>query len=78
MKSRKPEELKIDFQISKESKQKDENIQTKNLQETVKKEIINFENEEQKIEEELDEVKLENSENNGKKVRYEDGTWKFF
>ena len=44
----------------------------------IKKEIINFENEEQKIEEELDEVKLENSENNGKKVRYEDGTWKFF
>ena len=78
MKSRKPEELKIDFQISKESKQKDENIQTKNLQETVKKEIINFENEEQKIEEELDEVKAEDSENNGKKVRYEDGTWKFF
>ena len=83
MKSRKPEELKIDFQISKEPKQKDENIQVKKSQETVKKEIINFEDKEQetkeKIESQTEEVdELEDSENNRKKVRYEDGTWKFF
>ena len=84
VKPRKSEELKIDFQISKEPKQKDENIQVKKSQETVKKEIINFENEEQETEEKIEsqteeEVnESEDSENNRKKVRYEDGTWKFF
>lgn len=83
VKPRKSEELKIDFQISKEPKQKDENIQVKKSQETVKKEIINFEDKEQetkeKIESQTEEVdELEDSENNRKKVRYEDGTWKFF
>ena len=55
----------------------------KKSQETVKKEIINFEDKEQeteeKIESQTEEVdELEDSENNRKKVRYEDGTWKFF
>ena len=45
--------------------------------------IINFEDKEQeteeKIESQTEEVdELEDSENNRKKVRYEDGTWKFF
>ena len=84
VKPRKSEELKIDFQISKEPKQKDENIQVKKSQETVKKEIINFENEEQETEEKIESQteeemdESEDSENNRKKVRYEDGTWKFF
>ena len=76
--------LKIDFQISKEPKQKDENIQVKKSQETVKKEIINFEDKEQETEEKIENQteeemgESEDSENNRKKVRYEDGTWKFF
>ena len=84
VKPRKSEELKIDFQISKEPKQKDENIQVKKSQETVKKEIINFEDKEQETEEKIENQteeemdESEDSENNRKKVRYEDGTWKFF
>ena len=56
----------------------------KKSQETVKKEIINFEDKEQETEEKIEsqtekEVdESEDSENNRKKVRYEDGTWKFF
>ena len=56
----------------------------KKSQETVKKEIINFEDKEQETEEKIENQteeemgKSEDSENNRKKVRYEDGTWKFF
>ena len=56
----------------------------KKSQETVKKEIINFEDKEQETEEKIENqteeemCESEDSENNRKKVRYEDGTWKFF
>ena len=56
----------------------------KKSQETVKKEIINFEDKEQETEEKIENQteeeigESEDSENNRKKVRYEDGTWKFF
>ena len=56
----------------------------KKSQETVKKEIINFEDKEQETEEKIESQteeerdESEDSENNRKKVRYEDGTWKFF
>ena len=46
--------------------------------------IINFEDKEQETEEKIENQteeemgESEDSENNRKKVRYEDGTWKFF
>ena len=70
VKSRKSEELTIDFQIS---KQKNENIQVKDSPKIIRKEKINRENEVQ-----ASKTKEENTEKPQKRVRYEDGTWKFF
>ncbi|WP_304179919.1 YihY/virulence factor BrkB family protein [Leptotrichia trevisanii] len=70
MKPRKSEELTIDFQIS---KQKNENSQVKDSPKIIRKEKINREPEVQTSKKED-----ENSENTQKRVRYEDGTWKFF
>jgi len=82
VKSRKPEELTIDFQISKEPKQKDENFKVKDSKKIIEKEEIDSKNEEQEIEKQTEEAieisEVEDSESSGKKVRYEDGTWKFF
>ena len=71
--SRKSEELTIDFQISKQSKQKNENSQSKNSPKIIRKEKINRESEVQPVS-----AETENSNNTQTKVRYEDGTWKFF
>ena len=70
IKPRKSEELTIDFQIS---KQKNENIQVKDSPKIIRKEKINRENEIQ-----TSKTEEKNSENTQKRVRYEDGTWKFF
>lgn len=70
VKSRKSEELTIDFQIS---KQKNENTQVKDSPKIIRKEKINRENEIQ-----TSKTEEKNSENTQKRVRYEDGTWKFF
>jgi len=82
VKSRKPEELTIDFQISKEPKQKDENFKVKDSKKIIEKGEIDSKNEEQEIEKQTEEAieisEVEDSESSGKKVRYEDGTWKFF
>ena len=73
MNSRKSEELTIDFQISKQSKQKNENSQVKDSPKIIRKEKINRESEVQSTS-----TDVENSANTQKKARYEDGTWKFF
>ena len=82
VKSRKPEELTIDFQISKEPKQKDENFKVKDSKKIIEKGEIDSKNEEQEIEKQTEEAieisEVEDSESSGKRVRYEDGTWKFF
>ncbi|ERK53522.1 YihY family protein [Leptotrichia wadei F0279] len=82
VKSRKPEELTIDFQISKDPKQKDENFKVKDSKKIIEKEEIDSKNEEQEIEKQTEEAieisEVEDSESSGKRVRYEDGTWKFF
>jgi len=82
VKFRKPEELTIDFQISKEPKQKDENFKVKDSKKIIEKEEIDSKNEEQEIEKQTEEAieisEVEDSESSGKRVRYEDGTWKFF
>ena len=70
---RKSQELTIDFQISKQSRQKNENLQIKDSPKIIRKEKINREPEVQTSKKED-----ENSENTQKRVRYEDGTWKFF
>ncbi|WP_026747947.1 YihY/virulence factor BrkB family protein [Leptotrichia trevisanii] len=70
IKSRKSKELTIDFQIS---KQKNENSQVKDSPKIIRKEKINREPEAQ-----TSKTEDKNSENTQKKVRYEDGTWKFF
>ena len=70
VKSRKSEELTIDFQIS---KQKNENPQVKDSPKIIRKEKINRETEVQ-----VPKMEDNNSENTQKRVRYEDGTWKFF
>ena len=70
---RKSEELTIDFQISKQSKQKNENLQIKDSPKIIRKEKINRESEVQTSQSEDS-----SSENTQKRVRYEDGTWKFF
>ena len=74
VKPRKSEELTIDFQISKEPKQQDKNFQLKNSQEKIKEE----KKDEDETEEKPDTLKMEDPEKDKKKVRYEDGTWKFF
>ena len=73
MNSRKSQELTIDFQISKQSKQKNENSQAKDSPKIIRKEKINRESEVQPTS-----TDVENSANTQKKARYEDGTWKFF
>ena len=73
MNSRKSEELTIDFQISKQSKQKNENSQVKDSPKIIRKEKINRESEVQSTT-----TDIENPVNTQKKARYEDGTWKFF
>ena len=73
MNSRKSEELTIDFQISKQSKQKNENSQVKDSPKIIRKEKINRESEVQSTS-----TEIENPVNTQKKARYEDGTWKFF
>ena len=73
MNSRKSQELTIDFQISKQSKQKNENSQVKDSPKIIRKEKINRESEVQPTT-----TDVENSANTQKKARYEDGTWKFF
>jgi len=70
IKSRNPEELTIDFQIS---KQKNENLQIKDSPKIIRKEKINRESEVQTSQSEDN-----NSQDTQKRVRYEDGTWKFF
>jgi len=74
--------LTIDFQISKEPKQKDENFKVKDSKKIIEKGEIDSKNEEQEIEKQTEEAieisEVEDSESSGKKVRYEDGTWKFF
>ena len=70
IKSRNPEELTIDFQIS---KQKNENLQIKDSPRIIRKERINRESEVQTSQSEDN-----NSQDTQKRVRYEDGTWKFF
>ena len=73
IKRRNPEELTIDFQISKQSKQKTENSQVKDSPKIIRKEKINRESEVQSTS-----TDIENPVNKQKKARYEDGTWKFF
>ena len=73
MNSRKSEELTIDFQISKQSKQKNENSPVKDSPKIIRKEKINRESEVQSTS-----TDIENPVNTQKKARYEDGTWKFF
>ena len=73
IKPRNPEELTIDFQISKQSKQKNENSQVKDSPKIIRKEKINRESEVQSTS-----TDVENPVNKQKKARYEDGTWKFF
>ena len=70
---RKSQELTIDFQISKQSRQKNENLQIKDSPKIIRKEKINRESEVQ-----TSQVEDSSSENTQKRVRYEDGTWKFF
>ena len=70
---RKSEELTIDFQISKQSRQKNENLQIKDSPKIIRKEKINRESEVQ-----TSQAEDSSSENTQKRVRYEDGTWKFF
>ena len=70
IKPRNPEELTIDFQIS---KQKNENLQIKDSPKIIRKERINRESEVQTSQSEDN-----NSQDTQKRVRYEDGTWKFF
>ena len=70
IKPRNPEELTIDFQIS---KQKNENLQVKDSPKIIRKEKINRESEVQDSQSEDN-----NSQDTQKRVRYEDGTWKFF
>ena len=70
IKRRNPEELTIDFQIS---KQKNENLQVKDSPKIIRKEKINRESEVQDSQSEDN-----NSQDTQKRVRYEDGTWKFF
>ena len=70
---RKSQELTIDFQISKQSRQKNENLQTKDSPKIIRKEKINRESEVQDSQSEDN-----NSQDTQKRVRYEDGTWKFF
>ena len=70
---RKSQELTIDFQISKQSRQKNENLQIKDSPKIIRKEKINRESEVQTSQSEDS-----SSENTQKRVRYEDGTWKFF
>ena len=70
---RKSQELTIDFQISKQSRQKNENLQIKDSPKIIRKEKINRESEVQ-----TSQVEDSSSENIQKRVRYEDGTWKFF
>ena len=70
IKPRNPEELTIDFQIS---KQKNENLQIKDSPRIIRKERINRESEVQTSQSEDN-----NSQDTQKRVRYEDGTWKFF
>ena len=70
---RKSQELTIDFQISKQSKQKNENLQIKDSPKIIRKEKINRESEVQDSQSEDN-----NSQDTQKRVRYEDGTWKFF
>ena len=70
IKPRNPEELTIDFQIS---KQKNENLQIKDSPKIIRKEKINRESEVQSTT-----TDIENPVNTQKKARYEDGTWKFF
>ena len=70
---RKSQELTIDFQISKQSRQKNENLQIKDSPKIIRKERINRESEVQTSQSEDS-----SSENTQKRVRYEDGTWKFF
>ena len=70
IKPRNPEELTIDFQIS---KQKNENLQIKDSPKIIRKEKINRESEVQDSQSEDN-----NSQDTQKRVRYEDGTWKFF
>ena len=70
---RKSQELTIDFQISKQSRQKNENLQVKDSPKIIRKEKINRESEVQDSQSEDN-----NSQDTQKRVRYEDGTWKFF
>ena len=70
---RKSQELTIDFQISKQSRQKNENLQIKDSPKIIRKEKINRESEVQ-----TSRAEDSSSENTQKRVRYEDGTWKFF
>ena len=70
---RKSQELTIDFQISKQSRQKNENLQIKDSPKIIRKEKINRESEVQ-----TSQAEDSSSENIQKRVRYEDGTWKFF
>ena len=70
---RKSQELTIDFQISKQSRQKNENLQIKDSPKIIRKEKINRESEVQ-----TSQAEDSSSENAQKRVRYEDGTWKFF
>ena len=70
---RKSQELTIDFQISKQSRQKNENLQIKDSPKIIRKEKINRESEVQTSQSEDN-----NSQDTQKRVRYEDGTWKFF
>ena len=70
---RKSQELTIDFQISKQSRQKNENLQIKDSPRIIRKERINRESEVQTSQSEDN-----NSQDTQKRVRYEDGTWKFF
>ena len=70
---RKSQELTIDFQISKQSRQKNENLQIKDSPKIIRKEKINRESEVQDSQSEDN-----NSQDTQKRVRYEDGTWKFF
>ena len=61
---------------------RDENFKVKDSKKIIEKGEIDSKNEEQEIEKQTEEAieisEVEDSESSGKKVRYEDGTWKFF
>ena len=83
-KHRKSDDLTIDFQISKKDKELKENFYENEPEEIFQNDEEANENEEE-IQNQIDEsetedvkINYEHFESNGKKAKYEDGSWKFF